>query len=155
MQWKKIKKRKKNFWPFSAPQGYPFRAPYLGFRDEIRKMPRWDQIKIWTVLGSATEWVGRGSNGCSRIQKQRVTDWSNWQTDWQTGAYGSLVLSKNQAIISGYFKYIHLQSQTIGILKNLYKTLFWLVGPIKLVRFDLIPQRECAYQVSLIYDLKK
>ena len=44
------------------------------------------------------------------------------------------------------------KSQNISILKNLYKTLFRLVGPIKLVWFDLIPQREYAYQVWLLYD---
>ena len=40
-------------------------------------------------------------------------------------------------------------------LKNLYKTLFWLVGPIKLIWFDLVPQREHVYQVSLIFDQKQ
>ena len=44
------------------------------------------------------------------------------------------------------------KSQNISILKNLYKTLFWLVGPIKLVCFVLIPQRKYAYQVPSIYD---
>ena len=44
------------------------------------------------------------------------------------------------------------KSQNISILKNLYKTLFWLVGPIKLIWFDLVHQKEHVYQVSLIFD---
>ena len=43
--------------------------------------------KIWKVLGSATEWVGRGSNRRSNTQKQSVTD---CPTNGQTGAYRSL-----------------------------------------------------------------
>ena len=36
--------------------------------------------------------------------------------------------------------------------KNLYKMLFWLVGPKKLIWFDLVPHREHVYQVSSIFD---
>ena len=33
-----------------------------------------------------------------------------------------------------------------AILKNLYKTLIWLVGPIKLIWFDSVAQKELLYQ---------
>ena len=33
------------------------------------------------------------------------------------------------------------KSQIFGISKNLFKMLFWLVGPRKLIKFDLEPQR--------------
>ena len=40
----------------------------------------------------------------------------------------------------------------VSFLKNLYKKLFWLVGPKKLIWFDLVSHKEHVYQVSSIFD---
>ena len=49
------------------------------------------------------------------------------------------VYTKNQADISRHSKVIH---SFAVFLKNLYKTPFWLVGPIDLMWFDLVPKEN-------------
>ena len=61
--------------------------------------------KIWKVLGSATEWVGRGSIG------------------WAGAVSGG----------QGQYRLFHYPSQIFGISKKLFKMLFWLVEPKKLI----------------------
>ena len=48
-------------------------------------------------------------------------------------------LKKIKLISQGNKKISTTKSQNISILKNLYKTLFWLVGPKKLTWFDKVP----------------
>jgi len=64
--------------------------------------------KIWKVLGSATEWVGRGSIG------------------WAGAVSGG----------QGQYRLFHYPCQIFGISQKLFKMLFWLVEPKKLIQFD-------------------
>ena len=61
--------------------------------------------KIWKVLGSATEWVGRGSIG------------------WAGAVSGG----------QGQYRLFHYPSQIFSISKKFFKMLFRLVGPKKLI----------------------
>ena len=62
-------------------------------------------VKIWKVLGSATEWVGRGSIG------------------WAGAVSGG----------QGQYRLFHYPSQIFSISKKFFKMLFRLVGPKKLI----------------------
>ena len=51
----------------------------------------------------------------------------------------------------GQYRLFHYPCQIFGISKKLFNMLFWLVGPKKVIYFDLELQRESVYQVSLIF----
>ena len=81
-----------------------FVTPIAG-STESGKIKKKTNKKIWKVLGSATEWVGRGSIG------------------WAGAVSGG----------QGQYRLFHYPSQIFGISKKLFKMLFWLVGPKKLI----------------------
>ena len=52
------------------------------------------------------------------------------------------------------FQWIDWTSAEQSWFRSYYKTPFWLVGPINLMWFDLVPKGEHVYQVSLMFDQK-
>ena len=83
------------------PRSKKFRGSLVWRQNQTnqKKKKQKNKKKIWKVLGSATEWVGRGSTG------------------WAGVVMGG----------QGQYRLFHYPSQIFGISKKLFKMLF-LVG---------------------------